>query len=97
MELEEAITKLKRDISKPLACGDITIVCIDDLETVLNYINNSIPKEVIEKKLSEIQPKYNKNVAKINKEEFSQISIEMFNGIKLETQRGILQELLEGK
>lgn len=53
-ELEEAITRLKKDMTKPLACGDITIVCIDDLETVLNYISNSISKEVIEKKLKDL-------------------------------------------
>lgn len=35
----KAIERLKRDINTPLACGDITTVIIDDLETVLNMIN----------------------------------------------------------
>lgn len=56
-ESKEAIEKLKSDIKKPLVCGDIVIVCIEDLETVLNYIDNSIPKEVVEKKMNEIETK----------------------------------------
>lgn len=59
-ELKEAIEKLKSDIKKPLVCGDIVIVCIEDLETVLNYIDNSIPKEVIKKKIDEIEKKNRK-------------------------------------
>lgn len=35
---EEAIERLKKDKNKPLACGDITIVNIDDLELVLNLL-----------------------------------------------------------
>lgn len=35
---EEAIERLKKDKNKPLACGDITIVDIDDLEIVLNLL-----------------------------------------------------------
>lgn len=54
-ELEEAVERLKKDKNKPLYCGDITIVNIDDLETVLNYIENSIPKERIEKQLQELK------------------------------------------
>lgn len=38
MNEEEAIERLKKDKNKPLACGDITIVNIDDLETVLNLL-----------------------------------------------------------
>ncbi len=37
-EVEEAIETLTKDKNKPLVCGDITIVNIEDLETVLNYI-----------------------------------------------------------
>ena len=40
MNIEEAIERLKKDKNKPLACGDITIVNIDDLETVLNLLEN---------------------------------------------------------
>ena len=38
MNEEEAIERLKKDKNKPLACGDITIVNTDDLETVLNIL-----------------------------------------------------------
>ena len=38
MNEEEAIERLKKDKNKPLACGDITIVNTDDLETVLNLL-----------------------------------------------------------
>ena len=38
MNEEEAIERLKKDKNKPLACGDITIVDIDDLEIVLNLL-----------------------------------------------------------
>lgn len=38
MNEKEAIERLKKDKNKPLACGDITIVNIDDLETVLNLL-----------------------------------------------------------
>ena len=35
---DKVIERLKKDINKPLACGDITIVNIDDLKTVLNLL-----------------------------------------------------------
>lgn len=38
MSEEEAIERLKKDKNKPLACGDTTIVNIDDLEIVLNLL-----------------------------------------------------------
>ena len=38
MNEEEAIERLKKDKNKPLDCGDITIVNIDDLEIVLNLL-----------------------------------------------------------
>lgn len=52
-ELEETIKRLNKDKNKPLACGDVAVVNIEDLETVLNYIENSVSKEVIEKKIEE--------------------------------------------
>lgn len=85
-ELEEAIQALKSDIKKPLACGDIVIVCIEDLETALNYIDNSIPKEVVEKKLQDLERQY-----KIVLEENST------KAFILKCQIEIVQELLEGK
>lgn len=89
-ELEEAIERIKRDIKTPLACGDITVVITDDLETVLNYIDNSISKEVIEKKVEATQEEY-------------ELLLEHQNGIesnRTKYLRGKIhmgQELLEGK
>lgn len=37
-EIVEVIKRLKEDISKPLCCGDITMVNIEDLEIVLNML-----------------------------------------------------------
>lgn len=50
-EEKKAIERLKKDKNKPLACGDITIVNIDDLEIVLNYIENSIPNDEVATKI----------------------------------------------
>ena len=55
MELEEAVTRLTRDITKPLACGDICVVSISDVETVLQALENSIPKEKIENEIEELK------------------------------------------
>ena len=40
MEIEKAIKRLKEDISKPLACGDIAVVEINDVEIVLKGLEN---------------------------------------------------------
>lgn len=37
-EIVEVIERLKKDISKSLCCGDITMVNIEDLEIVLNML-----------------------------------------------------------
>lgn len=37
-EQEEAIYRLNADKNKPLACGDITIVNVEDIETVLSML-----------------------------------------------------------
>ena len=46
-EQREAIDRLNKDKNKPLACGDITIVNIADLDTVLSLIKEQ--EEEIEK------------------------------------------------
>lgn len=38
METEKAIENLKKDIATPLACGECTICCIEDLETILKEL-----------------------------------------------------------
>lgn len=40
MKLEEAIARLTTDITKPLACGDICVVSISDVEIVLDELEN---------------------------------------------------------
>lgn len=61
-ELEEAKQRLELDIKFPLTCGDVTVVIIDDLETVLNYIDNSISKEIIEEKIEEVEYRLNETM-----------------------------------
>lgn len=56
----------------------------------------TIQKNDIEKQLEEIQLRYNECVAKVDIEELKNISSIVLEGIKLEAQRSILQELLKG-
>lgn len=51
-EQREAIDRLNKDKNKPLACGDITIVNVEDIETVLSMLKEK-DKE-IEKKDKQI-------------------------------------------
>ncbi len=67
------------------------------IKDVLNYIENSIPKEVVKENLESTQSEYIKALSKINREELTNISTSTYKAIKLEVKRGILQELLEGK
>ena len=92
MELEKAIKILKQCWKETKFNETEKRIAI---ETVLQALENSIFKEVIEKKIEEIQPRYKKYIAKIDKEELKNISISLFKGIKLEAQREILQELLK--
>lgn len=53
-EQREAIDRLNKDKNKPLACGDITIVNISDLDTALSLIKeqrkeNELAKEQLKK------------------------------------------------
>ena len=43
-EQREAIDRLNKDKNKPLACGDITIVNISDLDTALSLIKEQQEK-----------------------------------------------------
>lgn len=69
----------------------------NETEQLIKDIENSISKEVIGKYLQDIQGKYIKNIAKVEKEELLNISMPVFRGIQLEGQRKILKELLEEK
>lgn len=58
-ELEETINKLKQDYELAKSEDSIDIdVFTADLETILNYIENSISKEVIEKKIEKLDKEY---------------------------------------
>lgn len=97
-ELEESykiLNNFKKENS-PAVDGDSLFVN-KAIETVLNYIENSIPKEVIEDKLQEVQTKYEKSMAKIDIEKLKKVDITIFKGIQEEGQKEVLQDLLEGK
>lgn len=53
-ELKQVISRLKKDL-KECKNDTTTLVFTDDLEIALNYIDNSISKEVIEEKIEEIR------------------------------------------
>lgn len=77
-EQREAIDRLNKDKNKPLACGDITIVNISDLDTALSLIKeqrkeNDLAKEQL-KKQCEIADERNNLLVKVNRLE-SQIDL----------------------
>ena len=77
-EQREAIDRLNKDKNKPLACGDITIVNISDLDTALSLIKeqrkeNELAKEQL-KKQCEIINERNNLLVKVNRLE-SQIDL----------------------
>lgn len=82
-KIEEVKQRLKLDIKSPLACGDVTVVIVDDLEAVLNYIDNSISKEVIKEKIEEVR-----------KMKFED---ERLNGATIDFAACKFEEILEGK
>ena len=77
-EQREAIDRLNKDKNKPLACGDITIVNISDLDTALSLIKeqrkeNELAKVQL-KKQCEIADERNNLLVKVNRLE-SQIDL----------------------
>lgn len=102
-ELEQSIQRLKLLLKDDCSCEE----CLKNkraYETILNYIENSIPKEVVEEKMSEL-----KKIAK--KADTMPITVEeeRLDGTTVYSQRfsadgyiaqviiKVLQELLEGK
>lgn len=109
-ELKEAIKRLENDKNKPLSCGDITIVNLDDIETVLKGLKrlqeDYIEKDKIREKIEEMQEEYNKldkqvdeyiNDSKkdLNKYYENKEKISTMQTISWAT--GKIEELLEGK
>lgn len=79
-ELEETIKRLKQDYELAKSEDSIDIdVFTSDLETILNYIENSISKEVIEKKIED-------NAFEVHTREWGNVEV-----ISIE----VLQEILE--
>ena len=74
------------------------IAQIKAIETVLNYIENSIPKEVIEKKIEELNEGIKRDMQNYDKvkDESWKLAIHRSMQQKIETKK-VLQELLEGK
>ncbi len=82
-ELEEAINRALKTKQRGTC-----IISSEILETALNYIDNSIPKEVVEEKIN-----YYKGA--VNNEDYEKL----YNSSVVDTEIIIefLQELLEGK
>mgnify|MGYP005772559359 CR=1 FL=1 len=56
-EEEKTIYRLNKDKNNPLACGDITIVNVEDIETVLNMLKEK--DREIEKKDKRLKRQFN--------------------------------------
>lgn len=106
MKLEEAISicnAIKRNI-KCESTFDLNILKLNRnnelaIETVLNYIDNSISKEVIENKIEKLDKEEKEaqdSISDEEREEYSDSSIGYLLA-NIETRRQVLQELLEGK
>lgn len=98
-ELEEAIKVLNRFKSIKILYGNTFAMHLEDLEqlqqaieTVLNYIDNSIPKEVIEKKIEEI----NKDLTE-NESYTTHWEITRNKYFEQQGKKAGFKELLEGK
>ncbi len=81
---DEIIQKMKYEVSE----GEYSTIKTKDLEEILNYIDNSISKEVIKEKIEELEKSQFK--VKNNKLIYSREDVFRF-------QIYILEELLEGK
>ena len=99
-EQREAIDSLNKDKNKPLACGDITIVNISDLDTALSLIKeqrkeNELAKEQL-KKQCEIADERNNLLVKVNRLE-SQIDLMAEVMFKNNTAQLIIEYGIENK
>lgn len=88
-EIEEAIKQLKI-IKKSIDEKYIKTRNSKAIETVLNYIENSIPKEVVKNKLEELKKEYNLAVNQTGKLIDNLIDFQRVSA-KIE----VVQELLE--
>ena len=73
-EQREAIDRLNKDKNKPLACGDIIICFIDDLDTVLSLIKEQAKK--IENLQKELNEENNRCMILANNDKFKEQIIE---------------------
>lgn len=108
-KLEEVIKRLKLDIKSPLACGDVTVVIVDDLKEILNYIDNSISKEVIEEKINNYKQQLRNTTKRVvelqvleqnrmlQKNEIEELNELLRDIDKIRAKIEVLEELLEGK
>ena len=63
----------------------------------IQIYENSIPKQELKEKLEKIQSLYEKNLKELDLKEVEKIDIKIFESIRLEIQRGLIRELLEGE
>lgn len=54
-ELEEAIEEFKREYDDSRILGGDLIINLENAKILLNYIENSIPKEVVEEKIEQLK------------------------------------------
>lgn len=88
MELKEAIQDLK-DMKSIEYVPEYKTKIID---TVLSYVENSIPKQVIEYTLEQIRIEHNSRLEKCETKEEKDVVIAEYNSM-----RCILEDILEGE
>ncbi len=94
--LEESKTTLKEIIDKQIFIdatpNTTTIEPYEAIETVLNYIDNSISKEVIKEKIGELKSEYNRIV-----NQTGELIDNLIDFQRISSKIEVLQELLEEK
>ena len=64
-------------------------------EEVEELLEDSIPRQKIKDMFEESQTLYEKKLKEIDSKELKNISLNIFEGIKLEVERGLLRRLLQ--
>ena len=64
-------------------------------EEIEEILEESIPKQKIKEMLEESQTLYEKKLKEIDFKKLKSISLNIFEGIKLEVERGLLRRLLQ--
>ena len=91
-EEKKAIEKIKLDMSKPLACKEITICDVDDLIKLLNLIEKQQAELDLYNNLKQIEQEHQK----INRELREEIDIQIEHNKEIDNMNKILANTIRG-